>query len=65
MTVGILIKLHLEVLSLILGYTGSSEYTLVKIPHCWKWHGSYKLVIVGIKLVKRSEEVENERRDCA
>ena len=27
---------HLEFLSLKGGYTGSSESTLVKMPHCWK-----------------------------
>ena len=27
---------HLEFLRLKRGCTGSSEYTLVKIPHCWK-----------------------------
>ena len=27
---------HLEFLSLLGGYTGSSESTLVKMPHCWK-----------------------------
>ena len=27
---------HLELLSLKGGCTGSSEFTLVKIPHCWK-----------------------------
>ena len=26
----------LELLSLKVGYTGSSESTLVKMPHCWK-----------------------------
>ena len=29
---------HLEFLSLKGGYTGSSQSTLVKIPHCWKSH---------------------------
>ena len=28
----------MEFLSLIGGCTGSSESTLVKIPHCWKSH---------------------------
>ena len=31
---------HLEVLSLKGGYIGSSESTLVKMPHCWKSHGT-------------------------
>ena len=29
---------HLEFLSLKGGCTGSSESTLVKMPHCWKSH---------------------------
>ena len=38
MTVKLLTEHHLEFLSLIGGCTGSSESTLVKIPHCWKSH---------------------------
>ena len=38
MTVELLIEHHLEVLSLEGGGTGSSESTLVKMPHCWKSH---------------------------
>ena len=36
MSVKLLTKHHLEFLSLKGGCTGSSESTLVKIPHCWK-----------------------------
>ena len=38
MTVKQLIEHHLEFLSLTGGCTGSSESTLVKMPHCWKDH---------------------------
>ena len=38
MSVKLLTEHHLEVLSLKGGYTGSSESTLVKMPHCWKSH---------------------------
>ena len=38
MTVELLTEHHLEFLSLIGGCTGSSESTLVKMPHCWKSH---------------------------
>ena len=38
MTVKLLTEHYLEFLSLKGGYTGSSESTLVKIPHCWKSH---------------------------
>ena len=36
MSVKLLTENHLEFLSLKGGYTGSSESTLVEIPHCWK-----------------------------
>ena len=36
MNIKLLTKQHLEFLSLKEGYTVSSEYTLVKMPHCWK-----------------------------
>ena len=38
MTVKLLTEHHLEFLSLKRGYTGLSESTLVKIPHCQKSH---------------------------
>ena len=38
MTVKLLAEQHLEFLRLKGGYTGSSESTLVKIPHCCKSH---------------------------
>ena len=36
LSVKLLIERHLEFLSLKGCCTGSSEYTLVKMPHCWK-----------------------------
>ena len=36
MTVKLLTEQNFEFLSLTGGGTGSSEYTLVKMPHCWK-----------------------------
>ena len=38
MSVKLLNEHHLEVLSLEGGFTGPSESTLVKMPHCWKSH---------------------------
>ena len=38
MTVKLLTEQHLEFLYLKGGCTGSSESTLVKVPHCWKYH---------------------------
>ena len=43
MTVELLTEHHLEFLSSKGGYTGSSESTLVKIPHCWKSRGAAQL----------------------
>ena len=36
MTIKLLTEQHLEFLNLKGGCTGSSESTLVKMPHCWK-----------------------------
>ena len=41
---------HLEFLSLTGGCTGSSEPTLVKMPHCWK---SYVTTYLALKPVLR------------
>ena len=38
MTVKLLTEQHLKFLRLKGGCTGSSESTLVKMPHCWKSH---------------------------
>ena len=38
MLVKLLLEHHLAFLSLKGGCTGSSESTLVKMPHCWKSH---------------------------
>ena len=38
MIVKLLTEHHLELLSLKGGCRGSSESTLVKMPHCWKSH---------------------------
>ena len=42
---GVLIYRHLEFLSVKGGYTGSSEATLIKMPHCWKSHVVAKLFL--------------------
>ena len=38
MTVKLMTEHHLEFISLKGGFKGSSESTLVKMPHCWKSH---------------------------
>ena len=40
MILKLLTEHHLEFLSLKGGQTGSSESTLVKMPHCWKSHAT-------------------------
>ena len=44
MSVNLLTEYHLEFLSLKGDCTGSSESTLVKIPHCWKSHVTAHLI---------------------
>ena len=42
MSVKLLTEHNLEFLSLKGGFAGSSESTLVKMPHCWKSHAGLK-----------------------
>ena len=44
MIVKLLTTQHLELLSLTGGCRGSSEHTLVKMPHCWKSHDTAQLL---------------------
>ena len=46
MSVKLLTEHHLEILSLKRGCIGSSESTLVKMPHCWKSHVAALLSVV-------------------
>ena len=45
MIVKLLTEHHLEFLSLTGGCTGSSESTLVKIPHGWKSHVTAQILV--------------------
>ena len=49
MTPRLLTEQHFEFLCLTGGCTGSSESTLVKMPHCWKSHvaAQYLMVTIG------------------
>ena len=47
MNTKLLTEHHLEFLSLKGGCTGSSESTLVKIPHCWKSHVTAHMLCVA------------------
>ena len=44
MIVKLLTEHHLEFLSLTGGYTGLSESTHVKMPHCWKSHALAQII---------------------
>ena len=45
MSVKLLTEHHLAFLSLKGGCTGSSESTLVKLPHCWKSHDTAQICL--------------------
>ena len=47
MIVKLLTEHHLEFLSLKRCCTGSSESTLVKMPHCWKLHVTAHMSVSG------------------
>ena len=75
MTIKLLTEQHLEFLSLKDGCTGSSESTLVKMPHCWKSHvtahllmevSMYTLIATGlvIRLKQPAQEWCDMITDC-
>ena len=53
MSVRLLTEHHLEFLSLKGGCTGSSESTLVKMPHCWKSHVAALMFIIVSASVRK------------
>ena len=61
MNVKLLTEHHLEFLSLKGGCTGSSESTLVKMPHCWKSHVTAHIDICTIKGVQLLEMFQNTK----
>ena len=46
MSVKLLAEHHLRFLSLKGGCTGSSESTLVKMPHCWKSRVTARIILI-------------------
>ena len=52
MSVKLLTEHHLEFLNLTGGYTGSSESTLVKVPHCWKSHVAAHLYLPCLSMLQ-------------
>ena len=59
MSVKLLTEHHLEFLSLKGGCTGSSESTLVKMPHCWKSHVAAQICQTDKTLAKATIELDN------
>ena len=49
MIVKLLTEHHEEFLSLTGGCRGSSESTLVKMPHCWKSHATAIIEVIFLK----------------
>ena len=50
MIVKLLTEYHLEFLSFKGGCTGSYEYTLVIMPHCWKSHVAAQINVLNFTL---------------
>ena len=48
MSVKLLTEQHLVFLNLKGGCTGSSESTLIKMPHCWKSHVTAQLIVLNV-----------------
>ena len=64
MIVKLLTERHLEFRSITGGGRGSSESTLVKMPHCWKSHvaahivnASWAVVLIGSILIRHEGSV--------
>ena len=51
MSVKLLTEHHWEFLSLTGGCTGSSETTLVKMPHCWKSHVKVQICLATVHCI--------------
>ena len=65
MIVKLLTEHHLEFLSLKGGCRGSSESTLVKMPHCWKSHALAHIVDMqraGVVLFSRLKFAKHLKR---
>ena len=55
---------HFEFLSLIGGCTGSSEFTHVKMPHCWKSHVGAHMFLKRLSFGSK-ECTEELKQECA
>ena len=57
MSAKLLTEHHLEVLSLKGGCRGSSESTLLKIPHCWKSHVMAQIISQSSYIAKADIDI--------
>ena len=64
MAVKLLTKPYLEFLSLKSGCTGSSESTLVKMPHCWKSHVAAHLSINNVHFYIKNPPKSTRKKYC-
>ena len=63
MSVKLLTEHHLEFLSLKGGCTGSSESTLVKMPHCWKSHVTAQMYFRFKLILNKNDNNEQNLRN--
>ena len=64
MIIKLLTEQQLEFLSLKGGCTGSSESTLVKMPHCWKSHVTSQLQPQNQKLGMTVKVSKTQEQNC-
>ena len=64
MTVKLQTEHHFEFLSLKGGCTGSSEFTHVKMPHCWKSHVAAHMFLKRLSFESK-ECTEELKQECA
>ena len=62
MSVKLLTEHHLEFLSLKGGCAGSSESTLVEMPHCWKSHVAAQNKSCEMFIRLRKDETDKQRQ---
>ena len=64
MSVKLLTEHHLEFLDLKGGCTGSSESTLVKMPHCWKSDVTAQMINLNIVRNQRVNKIASVGMCC-
>ena len=63
MSVKLLNEHHLAFLSLKGGCTGSTESTLVKMPHCWKLHVTAQIYLID-RIFALKSVVDKAKNTC-